>query len=418
MDPAKLTFIISQPRSGSTMLQLMLGRHPRIMAPSEPWVALALCNAFSGLQWSPICPPGDSLGALKAFFAGTDFAEVDAFARDCALRAYGSLKGNNGHIVVDKTPPYHRILPWLESVFPEARFIVLNRHPLAVMASVTKRWYGGDLAKAIHARYDDLVCAPQRLVNLRPQAGRRHVVRYESLVAEPKHELNRLCRFLGIDFVDAMVQYGSDAAATAAVQQGFGDKFTTVEHQQPVAAPVNAWMAEPFYDALLQAAARHFPPEFWEVAGYNIPALPPASPLPGESFQIVDLNLPSAWEYNSYGHAIQEHNGTSFDHIFASATLEDHVATQMIVTKPAKNGGSVVVGFMDVGENLQIHPAARMIVQDQHLNEICHTHWPLRVTGLCLPLNLQPTTSGIRFVFTAPPGVSITLPKRIIIQYG
>ena len=39
-------FLFSLPRSGSTLLQRLLGGHPDIMTVSEPWLLLPLCYAL------------------------------------------------------------------------------------------------------------------------------------------------------------------------------------------------------------------------------------------------------------------------------------------------------------------------------------------------------------------------------------
>ena len=51
-----------------------------------------------------------------------------------------ALEGSNKSHFLDKTPRYYFIIPELHRVFPEARYIILLRNPLAVLASILDSW--------------------------------------------------------------------------------------------------------------------------------------------------------------------------------------------------------------------------------------------------------------------------------------
>jgi len=46
---------------------------------------------------------------------------------------------------LDKTPRYYFIIPELKNVFPEAKFIILLRNPLAVLSSILNTWFQNNL---------------------------------------------------------------------------------------------------------------------------------------------------------------------------------------------------------------------------------------------------------------------------------
>ena len=52
-----------------------------------------------------------------------------------ALQLY-SKEGLPGKYVLDKTPRYYHILPELLELFPKAKFVLLQRNPLSVFASI------------------------------------------------------------------------------------------------------------------------------------------------------------------------------------------------------------------------------------------------------------------------------------------
>jgi hypothetical protein len=81
----QLVFLLSMPRSGSTLLSLMLGSHPEVCCPPEPWIVLALAeylglgnvrNTPYGREWAEIAamefllnPERKQRGTLVKHFA-------------------------------------------------------------------------------------------------------------------------------------------------------------------------------------------------------------------------------------------------------------------------------------------------------------------------------------------------------------
>ena len=49
---------------------------------------------------------------------------------------------------LDKTPAYALVLGFLSKVYPDAKYIVLTRHPLAVMSSYANSFFAGDWGEA------------------------------------------------------------------------------------------------------------------------------------------------------------------------------------------------------------------------------------------------------------------------------
>ena len=66
---------------------------------------------------------------------------------------------------LDKTPRYYHIIPELYSIFPNAKFIILFRHPIAVLSSVLKTWFENRVDKILAPNVVDLVKGPVCLLN-------------------------------------------------------------------------------------------------------------------------------------------------------------------------------------------------------------------------------------------------------------
>lgn len=238
----KLVFLISQPRSGSTMLQAVLARHPEVFAPSEPWLMLPLAYMLRGDE-PGVCMP---YGAHVCSVATADFFEnclpggESAFKeviRDAALRVYETaIQQTSKTVFLDKTPRYYFIIDELLEIFPEARFIFLVRNPLAVLASVIETWrgsYPSDL-KAFEA---DLLRAPRLMLNGMHAAGSRGMlVRYEEFVADPEGGARRLCDFLALSRMPGMSNYGRFE------RRKYGDPKNVYESDRPHTNSAEKWL--------------------------------------------------------------------------------------------------------------------------------------------------------------------------------
>ncbi|HTU56863.1 MAG TPA: sulfotransferase, partial [Polyangiales bacterium] len=208
----RLIFVISPPRSGSTLLQHMLGSHSQILTYPEPHLITPL--AFLGFYDIVDKAPYDHINAaeaIKLFVQGLPGGEADYLA---AVRSYTDtlygrmLSTSDKRYFLDKTPGYALVLPFLTRLYPDAHYIVLTRHPLAIASSYANSFFDGDWLAAhmfnpIVNRYvpaiaDLLRTPPKHLLQLS----------YEQLVRDPQTELSALCTFLGLDFQPTMVDYG------------------------------------------------------------------------------------------------------------------------------------------------------------------------------------------------------------------
>ena len=120
----------------------------------------------------------------------TDATEASK-ARARLLRAWDRWTLGTSRILLEKTPANVVRIPYLRSVFPKARFVVLVRDPRAVVLSV-KKWnpspnellfmnWCSAYATALHDADDDCL-----------------FVRYEDLCENPGRELERISRFGGL----------------------------------------------------------------------------------------------------------------------------------------------------------------------------------------------------------------------------
>src|SRR5687767_8500554 len=138
-------FIISLPRSGSTLLQRLLAAHPRIKTAGEPWLALPFAYALrekgARAEFSHRSMAQGIGEFVKALPGGT--ATYYREAGRMMERLHETMATTGRDWFLDKTPRYFLILEELVEMFPEAKFIVLQRSPLAVVASILNTWHEG-----------------------------------------------------------------------------------------------------------------------------------------------------------------------------------------------------------------------------------------------------------------------------------
>jgi hypothetical protein len=235
-----LIFIISQPRSGSTLLQRVLGSHKELVISSEPWLML---HPVYGLRE----------GGIQADFAADwaahgvrEFLEhyTDGLAvYDNGIRAFAqTIYGNaiakaGGTWFIDKTPRYLLILDDLLRLFPAAKFIFLLRNPLSVLASIINTQISHDLYTLERFR-EELLAGPGNMLRAIDALGDRAiVVRYEDYVTAPEEYTHEICNKLGVTSHPGMVDYADSKPLKGFMQ----DRTGIQQHTKPSDARIESW---------------------------------------------------------------------------------------------------------------------------------------------------------------------------------
>lgn len=205
---APLVFVCGMWRSGTTLLQRMLGAHPALAPGGEiTYFSARLDNAAAIQRRAAFAADESALYAL-----GRGYLEL------IEQRFPGPRR------IIDKRPDNWRHLGLLHGIFPQARFIVLRRDPLDTCLSVFFQQFGDELRYAVDlsdiAHYlrgcrDVLrywkTLFPHRILE----------VQYERLVAQPEQVLQEACAFLELPWDAGMLEFSTrnDRVRTASVWQ-------------------------------------------------------------------------------------------------------------------------------------------------------------------------------------------------------
>ncbi len=240
----QLIFLIGSPRSGSTLLARMLGAHSAVHAPAEPHLLTPLAHlGFYETVERAAYDPIISQGGIRELVARLPAGEADYLD---ALRAYSdllyarSLAASGRTYLLDKTPAYALVLDFVARLYPKARYVVLTRHPMAIWSSYVESFFDGDFESA--HRFNPLLerYLPAIARFLRERTVGLHNVRYETLVRDPAAEGQRLCEFLGLPWEPGVVEYGAEAAPTAAAR-GLGDPISVARETRPTTKSLAKW---------------------------------------------------------------------------------------------------------------------------------------------------------------------------------
>jgi len=215
--PCVPIFVVGFQRSGTTLLQALLGAHPQIAAPPEMYFAYRIsdhADYFGDLSddrnlratlHEALHPPVDLL-------ADCGFDEDEVFLRakqaprtygglfDAIMSSYAAARGKKRWS--DKSPgqPIDSAL----ELCPSAQVLHIVRDPRDVVASsLHVPWADGDAAALARSWRAFTLRNIRRGLELGPSQFLQ--IRYEDLVRDPVSVLQLVCTFLGEDYDPAMV---------------------------------------------------------------------------------------------------------------------------------------------------------------------------------------------------------------------
>ncbi|HEY1775374.1 MAG TPA: sulfotransferase [Solirubrobacteraceae bacterium] len=233
-------FVVAAPRSGSTLLRLILDAHPEIGCPGETGIP-SLAARLEDV-WAAICtdlagenvakPPANVLRSMRRALR----APMEYYCQETGKRIY-----------CDKSLDAPDNLAALGRAFPTAQYILLFRQVLDVVASGLEvspygfRAFG--YAPFVQQSIDNFVAPLVHHWATRARAaldwekanGSRCIrVRYEDMVADPGSTLRNIFEFLGVAPDESAVARALGAAAGAATPGDAKIAFTTEVHTASV----------------------------------------------------------------------------------------------------------------------------------------------------------------------------------------
>lgn len=223
----KAIFILSPPRSGSTLLRVLLAGHPKLFAPPELHLLSYANLKQRKLALQEVESDHLAQGVLRAVMqlkgCSSEAAHqlVNQYEEQGlpTVEFYKLLEQWQGdRILVDKTPTYAAhtgILSRAESYFENPIYIHLVRHPYGMIYSyetaklerIVPIMNSSSFERRQLAEMTWLV-SNSNITNFLKNIPlkRQFRIKFENLVQSPKSVMMNLCAFLNIEFSDDMVE--------------------------------------------------------------------------------------------------------------------------------------------------------------------------------------------------------------------
>lgn len=214
-----MPMVVGSPRSGTTLLRLMLDAHPQLTIPPETgflgylpefipvsdYVTREIFFDYvthfprNAPNWADFRIPPETF--LEALHQIEPFNFADGFRMFYRLYAARVGKPRWG----DKTPTYFRYMNEIRQTLPEARFIHIIRDGRDVALSLRPLWFSpGKEMETLAQRWRDDIEIARRLGQGAPDYFELH---YERLIAEPESVLRQICAFIDLEYDPAMLRY-------------------------------------------------------------------------------------------------------------------------------------------------------------------------------------------------------------------
>ena len=235
----KIIFVTGASRSGTTLMNHVLGNHTAVLALHETHYFGEACNPSS--RGTPFQGPQLERAAAmlyghleRGIFSGpptvSDIDKAKAFISSLPAGPHtgeelyagivgGFVAASGRQIACEQTPRNIFYARQLLDTYPNAYVVHMLRDPRAVMASQKKRWQRRKLARFKVPLYQTIRVwinyHPFTTANLWRRATqaahglrehpRFHTVRFESLLESPEQTVRQMCEAIGLDFQPAML---------------------------------------------------------------------------------------------------------------------------------------------------------------------------------------------------------------------
>jgi tetratricopeptide (TPR) repeat protein len=206
---AEPIFIIGMPRTGTTLVDRILGSHPAVKSAGELQNFATVLMDLSRQQSEKLPQPAHDAVQLSTLI---DFEELGRKYVESTRPATGTTP----HFT-DKLPLNFLYAGLIKRALPKARIVLLERDPMDTIYAVYKTLFEGvypfsyDLEELTeyYIEYHALVSHWQSVM-----PGAIHTVQYESLVADPEPVLRDLLEYCGLSWDARCLDFHKDTSAT------------------------------------------------------------------------------------------------------------------------------------------------------------------------------------------------------------
>ncbi len=191
-----MVFVGGLHRSGTSLIGKQIAAHPDAsgLTGTGAW-------EDEGQKIQDVYPTAKQNGGYGRFAlaAASHLTEASPLcverSRERLLDAWRPFWDMSKDLLVEKSPPNLLMTRFLQRLFPEARFIMVVRHPIAVSLS-TRKWAN---RTSLSSLMDNWLQAHETFLGDVPLVDRLLITEYEKLIAQPDHAFAEMSDFLELD---------------------------------------------------------------------------------------------------------------------------------------------------------------------------------------------------------------------------
>ncbi len=187
-------FIVGCPRSGTTLLRIILNSHSKVCSGEETGILSYMDDLFK-TRWKQLqnynITEEEFLEEVKKFFLAIHHRYCDITKKS---------------IWVDKTPSHGKHLDFISRLFPRCKIIHIIRDGRDVAASHKDKWGKKGFYSALY-EWISYVRGIRKFRTKLP--GQYFEIKYENLVKNPEKTLKNLLDFLELEWEDRILKYFS-----------------------------------------------------------------------------------------------------------------------------------------------------------------------------------------------------------------
>ncbi|MDF1766002.1 MAG: sulfotransferase [Gammaproteobacteria bacterium] len=241
-------FIVGMPRSGTTLVERLLAQLPQVTAGGENDALGFLASKYRNEVAAKLLPPPAEMTQGQWQALAQHYYDKTPQYREASIGHDSSL------FVTDKMPQNFHHVGMILSLFPRARIVQLRRDPRDICWSIYTRMfpaghnYACDFESLAHA-----VAVAQRLMDHWSTLAPDRVldVTYESLVADPLQQGQRITNFCGLPWSDDCLNFHKKVSTSFT--------FSELQVRQAISEKrIGRWQAfETHLAPLVEALARN-----------------------------------------------------------------------------------------------------------------------------------------------------------------
>jgi hypothetical protein len=228
-DGSDLIFLIGCARSGTTWLQRLLAAHPAVRTGQESY----LFGSYLGPQlrvWAKHQRDrGRGAVGMPCYFTEDEFREqLKRYTLTLLQPMVGELQP--GELFLEKTPRHALYVAEILTLLPNSRFVLLTRDARDVVASMlqaAQSWGSEWAPRSVDAAAKKWVQFQKAAVKARGLLSSDQLldVRYEALLADTAGELEKVIRFLALEWSAEARRQAIQANTADQIRKGGGSRI-------------------------------------------------------------------------------------------------------------------------------------------------------------------------------------------------